>query len=33
VAESETVRPEKPAITLEELGPYYLGTYFATVTM
>ena len=33
MAESETVRPEKPTITLEELGPYYLGTYFATVTM
>ena len=29
----ETVRPEKPAITLEDLGPYYLGTYFATVAM
>ena len=29
----ETVRPDKPALTLEELGPYYLGTYFATVAM
>jgi hypothetical protein len=27
------VRPDKPALTLEELGPYYLGTYFATVAM
>jgi AhpC/TSA family len=33
VAEGGTMRPEKPAITLEELGPYYLGTYFATVAM
>jgi hypothetical protein len=32
-AAAETVRPEKPALTLEELGPYYLGTYFATVAM
>ena len=32
-AERETVRPDKPALTLEELGPYYLGTYFATVAM
>ncbi len=32
-AENETVRPDKPAMTLEELGPYYLGTYFATVAM
>ncbi len=32
-AENETVRPDKPAITLEQLGPYYLGTYFATVAM
>jgi peroxiredoxin len=31
--EEEPVRPEKPAITLDELGPYYLGTYFATVAM
>jgi hypothetical protein len=29
----ETVRPDKPALTLEELEPYYLGTYFATVAM
>jgi hypothetical protein len=32
-AERDTVRPDKPAITLEELGPYYLGTYFASVAM
>jgi hypothetical protein len=32
-AERDTVRPDKPALTLEELGPYYLGTYFATVAM
>jgi len=32
-AEKETVRPDKPPLTLEELGPYYLGTYFATVAM
>jgi hypothetical protein len=25
------VRPGKPALTLEELGLYYLGTYYATV--
>ena len=32
-AENETVRPDKPAITLDQLGPYYLGTYFATLAM
>jgi AhpC/TSA family len=32
-AANETVRPDKPALTLEQLGPYYLGTYFATVAM
>ena len=32
-AERETVRPDKPALTLDELEPYYLGTYFATVAM
>jgi hypothetical protein len=32
-AARETERPDKPAPTLEELGPYYLGTYFATVAM
>jgi len=29
----ETVRLGKPALALEELGPYYLGTYYATVAM
>jgi AhpC/TSA family len=32
-AENETMRPDKPARTLEELGPYYMATYFATVAM
>jgi len=32
-AERETVRPEKPALTLEELGPYYLGSHFAAIAM
>jgi len=32
-AASEIVRPDKLALSLEELGPYYLGTYFATVAM
>jgi hypothetical protein len=32
-AESETVRPEKPLIALEQLKPYYRGVYFATVSM
>ena len=32
-AARDTVRPDKPALTLEDLGPYYLGTYFATVAM
>jgi peroxiredoxin len=32
-AENETVRPDKPAITLEQLKPYYQGVYFATVSM
>ena len=32
-AARETARPDKPALTLEELGPYYLGTYFAAVAM
>ena len=27
------MRPDKPALTLEQLGPYYLGTYYATVAM
>jgi len=32
-AENETVRPDKPAITLEQLQPYYRGVYFATVSV
>lgn len=32
-AENETVRPEKPALPLETLKPYYLGTRFATIAM
>jgi hypothetical protein len=32
-ADNETVRPDKPAMTLEQLGPYYRGAYFATVAM
>ena len=32
-AENETVRPDKPTITLEQLQPYYRGVYFATVSM
>ena len=32
-AEAETVRPDKPVITLEQLRPYYQGVYFATVSM
>jgi hypothetical protein len=31
-AENETVRPDKPAMTLEQLRPYYQGVYFATVS-
>ncbi len=30
-AEEESVRPERPAITLEQLIPYYRGVYFTTV--
>jgi hypothetical protein len=33
VAENATVRPDKPAMALEQLRPYYLGVYFATVSM
>ena len=33
VTARETVRPDKPFLTLEELGPYHLGTYSATVAM
>jgi hypothetical protein len=32
-AENETVRPDKPTITLEQLKPYYRGVYFTTVSM
>lgn len=32
-AENETVRPDRSAITLDALQPYYLGTYFATLAM
>ncbi len=32
-AESETVRPDKPAITLDALRPYYRGALFATIAM
>ncbi len=32
-AENETARPDKPAISLEQLQPYYRGVYFATVSM
>ena len=31
-AENETVRPDKPVITLEQLRPYYQGVYFATIS-
>jgi hypothetical protein len=33
VAEDETLRPNKPAMTLEQLRPYYQGVYFATVSI
>ena len=29
----ESVRPDRPAITLEELIPYYRGAFFATVAL
>lgn len=32
-AENATVRPDKPAMALEQLRPYYRGVYFATVSM
>jgi peroxiredoxin len=32
-AENETVRPDRPAMPLEQLQPYYRGVYFATVSM
>ena len=30
-ADEQSVRPERPAITLEQLIPYYRGVYFTTV--
>ena len=32
-AESSTVRPERPPMTLEQLVPYYRGAYFTTVAL
>ena len=32
-AESSTVRPERPAMTLEQLFPYYRGAFFTTVAL
>ena len=32
-AENETVRRDRPTMTLEQLKPYYRGVYFATVSM
>ncbi len=32
-AETSTVRPEKPAMPLEHLVPYYRGVFFATVAL
>ena len=32
-AENETVRPDRRAMPLEQLQPYYRGVYFATVSM
>ena len=32
-AESSTVRPERPPMTLEQLVPYYRGVYFTTVAL
>ena len=32
-AEDETVRPQKPAITLDALQPYYLGAHFTAVAL
>ena len=32
-AESSTVRPEKPAMPLEQLVPYYRGVFFTTVAL
>ena len=30
-AENETVRPDRPAMTFEQLQPMYLGAYYATI--
>lgn len=32
-ARSESVRPDKPVMTIEQLIPYYRGVYFATVAL
>ena len=32
-AQQESVRPERPAITLEQLIPYYRGVFFTTVAL
>jgi hypothetical protein len=32
-AESSTVRPDRPPMTLEQLIPYYRGVFFATVAL
>ncbi len=32
-AEDATVRPEKPAMTLDALRPYYLGAHFTAVAL
>ncbi len=32
-AETATVRLDKPAMTLEQLRPYYLGAYYATIAV
>ncbi len=32
-AEASTVRPSRPAMTLEQLVPYYRGVYFTTVAL
>jgi hypothetical protein len=32
-AENATVRPDRPAMTLEQLRPYFLGAYYATIAM
>lgn len=32
-ARRESVRPDKPAMTIEQLAPYYRGVYFTTVAL